>query len=345
MNQAWYLQRKGTNRRRLAIPGFPCVLGRGPDCDLQLDDERISRHHARLVERDGRIRIEDLGSTNGTFVDCQRIEQATELSPTRRLHLADHEFALVLDAPSGATLVGPAARAPRRDQTRVGFTGDSQGFPLQSPAFYELLNQELIEVRYWPVESPAGAPFAEHLVCASRHTALEADAARLFEIAVELGEEARLGRMLREQALRVADEAGLGPRLLVPVNTVEDPEPDAVVRGLQALAEKYRHLELIAVLAGRGMQPAAWLDALAASGARPIRAALRAADIDAAACRDLDPAPHFLLGDLQALSGFDAEALHARATRIIALGITDDAPRAAARELGADFVSACPDSG
>jgi transcriptional regulator with PAS, ATPase and Fis domain len=44
------------------------VLGRDPECDLALDHARISRRHAKLIVAGGRVRIEDLGSTNGLRV-------------------------------------------------------------------------------------------------------------------------------------------------------------------------------------------------------------------------------------------------------------------------------------
>jgi predicted component of type VI protein secretion system len=45
------------------------VLGRNSRCDLILDEEGVSRRHARIVERRGRYFLSDLGSMNGTYVD------------------------------------------------------------------------------------------------------------------------------------------------------------------------------------------------------------------------------------------------------------------------------------
>jgi len=50
-------------------------IGRSPDCELALRDSRASRHHARLHARDGMLVLTDLGSTNGTRVNGQRIEE------------------------------------------------------------------------------------------------------------------------------------------------------------------------------------------------------------------------------------------------------------------------------
>ena len=45
------------------------VLGRGRDTDLRIDDPNVSRKHAAIYWNDGRLMIEDLGSTNGTMVN------------------------------------------------------------------------------------------------------------------------------------------------------------------------------------------------------------------------------------------------------------------------------------
>lgn len=63
------------------------VLGRGADCDLRIDDEYISTRHAVLRLHDGLWYAEDLGSTNGTFVEGARIHGPTEIRVGSRVRL------------------------------------------------------------------------------------------------------------------------------------------------------------------------------------------------------------------------------------------------------------------
>ncbi len=57
--------------------GQEIVIGRSSELDMVLVEEMVSRKHARIALTDGTINIEDLGSTNGTFVNGEKVQQGT----------------------------------------------------------------------------------------------------------------------------------------------------------------------------------------------------------------------------------------------------------------------------
>ena len=87
------------------------AIGREAGNDLVIEDAQISRHHARLTRQGNSYLIEDLGSTNGTFVNGSRVTEPTLLNNGDMLGLAD-TVVLAVEIPLmdvGATVVGQPA--------------------------------------------------------------------------------------------------------------------------------------------------------------------------------------------------------------------------------------------
>src|ERR1700675_3172526 len=62
----------------------PVVIGRAVECQVQSQDPRVSRRHARVLADAGAWFIEDLGSSNGVFVDGTKVTRA-EIPPATLL--------------------------------------------------------------------------------------------------------------------------------------------------------------------------------------------------------------------------------------------------------------------
>ncbi len=74
-------------------PDRELIIGRHHACDVVLGDLSVSRHHARLVRRDGRWIMQDLASTNGTVINGLRVGRC-ELRPGDRIMLGDARLRL-----------------------------------------------------------------------------------------------------------------------------------------------------------------------------------------------------------------------------------------------------------
>lgn len=102
----------------LEVGGRPFVIGRGKDCDLAVDQPAVSRQHA-VLRRDGSdLWIEDLGSSNGTFVNGSRTSRSI-LGPGDRFSIGASNFSVTprgirADSDEGLQLAsrsGPAIAA------------------------------------------------------------------------------------------------------------------------------------------------------------------------------------------------------------------------------------------
>ncbi len=83
-----------TPQTELDFKGQTMTLGRGPDCDHTLDYPMVSWHHARLSRNGEAIVVEDLGSTNGTYVNGRRINGSVAVNPGDVISLGSYTFQL-----------------------------------------------------------------------------------------------------------------------------------------------------------------------------------------------------------------------------------------------------------
>lgn len=108
---------------RLPVPSDGSLLvGRDEDCDVRLEDDGVSRHHARLRAGEEGVRITDLGSTNGTSVDGREIESAT-LERSGSVAFGPVEAGLRRRAASRGP-EGPSAPRSGAGGTRVAMAAD-----------------------------------------------------------------------------------------------------------------------------------------------------------------------------------------------------------------------------
>jgi hypothetical protein len=73
------------------------VLGRGDRAEIRLEDPFASSRHARVYEQGNIVVIEDLGSTNGTYLNEELLETGRPLHPGDRVRIGDSEFVFEVD--------------------------------------------------------------------------------------------------------------------------------------------------------------------------------------------------------------------------------------------------------
>ena len=90
------------------------VVGRLPECQIQIDSNMVSRKHAKIVRSGGQFLVEDMGSGNGTTVNGVRINGPTALKNEDRIKLGPILLRFVdHSAPRSATVPAQPAPAPR----------------------------------------------------------------------------------------------------------------------------------------------------------------------------------------------------------------------------------------
>lgn len=88
--------RDNGHRRSFSITRDVTVIGRREDCDFRIPLGEVSRKHCRLIRDGEQFRVEDLGSSNGTYVNGKRIQEAS-LSAGDTFQIGPLAFVLQLD--------------------------------------------------------------------------------------------------------------------------------------------------------------------------------------------------------------------------------------------------------
>jgi hypothetical protein len=81
--------------RTLAVPNGSLDVGRLSDCWLTLDDDLISRYHARFHVTDEMFELEDLGSRNGTYVNGRRLSGKVQLHDADQVRIGREVIAVL----------------------------------------------------------------------------------------------------------------------------------------------------------------------------------------------------------------------------------------------------------
>jgi hypothetical protein len=75
--------------------GVGAVMGRGDQADIRLEDPFASASHAKLTRQGAIVVVEDLGSTNGTYLNEELLGGPQPLHPGDRVRIGDSEFSYV----------------------------------------------------------------------------------------------------------------------------------------------------------------------------------------------------------------------------------------------------------
>ncbi|MEZ4264565.1 MAG: ATPase, T2SS/T4P/T4SS family [Polyangiaceae bacterium] len=119
------ISEKGGAERKEAFDKNEINVGRVAGNDLMLPKGNVSKHHARLLFRDGRFIVTDLKSTNGTYVNGRKIAQATIVREGDKIYIGD--FVLRLDGGAAPTAEG------RPEESIATLARDAPPRPVPNP--------------------------------------------------------------------------------------------------------------------------------------------------------------------------------------------------------------------
>ena len=112
----------GSTDRRVEVADGSWLVGRDEACDITVDDHGVSRRHASITKLGDRLWVEDVGSTNGTWVDGERVSGRREISAGQRVQVGGTVLR-VDDVRQGAPAPAPHRPGRRVSLVRVAVVG------------------------------------------------------------------------------------------------------------------------------------------------------------------------------------------------------------------------------
>ncbi len=223
---------------RTAIRVSPFRVGRAEDCELQLDALGISSHHAEFLCSEQEVLLRDLGSTNGTFVNLQRVEGQRPCREGDAIHFADQEFRLVR---SQATLGFRSTQALDMDAVRR-----AQRLIGRRPEVERLLAECRVTAMFQPVVRLAdGQRTGFEMLGRGADSGLPDSPEQLFEVAEAVGLELPLARLMRRRGAELARDLPVGEHLFFNLHPSEIDRPEDLLQSIAGVRELLPSTQLV----------------------------------------------------------------------------------------------------
>ncbi|QDT04622.1 putative membrane protein YjcC [Rubripirellula lacrimiformis] len=190
-NSNWMLTEFGSGlhqSRSYLIPMPDCIVGRSTSAGLRISDSSVSKQHARLFTDAGQLFVEDLGSTNGTYVNNEKVQHSA-LVTGDLLQFANSLYKVCVEQ-----------------------TGGDEGTMEQGPEtwagtllmFYRLMSDRAVKPYFQPIVKLENLQVDGNELLARSDLDELRDPASMFGAAERLGQQAALSELMRDEGSRVA---------------------------------------------------------------------------------------------------------------------------------------------
>jgi EAL domain-containing protein (putative c-di-GMP-specific phosphodiesterase class I) len=238
----WYLESvgEGGTLRRVRIHTLPFRIGRRHGLEMVLPADSVSKAHAEIYAIGSGLRLRDLGSRNGTFLNRALVEDAA-LGEGDVLHFADFEFRL---GRSDVPDVAPPPAVETRPTTVANHGPRPHRFEKGTRELRELLRDGQVTMVFQPIVLLSrGTVAAYEALGRGRHDQLPESPLELLKIAESIGKEAELSRLFRRKAVELTARRTDLPTIFLNTHKIELARP-GLLESLEELREIAPQLDL-----------------------------------------------------------------------------------------------------
>lgn len=242
----WYLEGFLDDQKivhRVALKEFPFRVGRVGELGLAINSAKISRIHAELFLDGEQLVVSDLGSTNGTFVNKERIAGPVTLSPGDIVHFGTSEFRVGCESPA---LFDSSSDSSEEGLETLPFTGVLPAqFITGAKEFLQMMELHAVTSHFQPlIRFQDGNAFAYEILGRGALEGFLVSPGELFPIASSLGLEDQLSRLFRAKGVMAGRDLPGSPGLFMNIHPAEVRHAQMLVNSLRELREENPNADL-----------------------------------------------------------------------------------------------------
>lgn len=218
---------------------LPAVVGRDPGLPVAIVRSEVSRNHAEFYERGGELFVRDLGSTNGTFVNHQQLQQDMAVRHGDVVHFASYEVRVLEE--NDITGMGNDG-----SMTMLNVMPLSNKLPTGLGELQVLLDNRAINAEFQPIVAIDGGLFGFEVLGRGSRPDLPVSPMELFRIAESMtGKAARLSELMRDCGVAQAVEQSSAHRLFMNTHPAEMKDVETLLASIRSLRERFTALPMV----------------------------------------------------------------------------------------------------
>ncbi len=229
----------GDTLQRLPLNQFPAKIGRDARLALAIDHSEISRYHAEFFTERGELFLRDLGSTNGTFVNYQRLYGKVALRHGDVIHFASYEVRVLEEMDKDKDMDGAT-------MTMMSDMPLGNKLPTGLNELQILLNERAVRAEFQPIVGLDGALFGYEVLGRGSRGDLPASPRELFRIAESMpGKDVQLSALMRDVGVAQGYSQSRTARLFVNTHPAELKNTLQLLATMQRLRNLYPELSMV----------------------------------------------------------------------------------------------------
>jgi EAL domain-containing protein (putative c-di-GMP-specific phosphodiesterase class I) len=214
----------------VSIDSVPFIIGRADNCNLKLIDKRISRNHTEIRISGDLLWVRDLKSTNGTFVNHEKIDQAEMLEPDDTISIGGYKFQVLKVIDATSTIVDETIATPHSTDRKELYSIESK--------FRMLLEQRNVTPYFQPIVRFCDTTIVGYEILGRvPDNELPSNPAELFDMAEWFGCGSNLSSLFREVGVEIATNLPGSPLLFVNTSQLELLEMEALLASLERIRD------------------------------------------------------------------------------------------------------------